>query len=472
MSTLEALWAQPVAQALGIALARFVWQGAAIALGVGALLSCMGRRPARERYGLACLGLLLMAALPVASFASELARAASGVSSVSTAMGDGVFTGAPEVTLATWVKAWLWTLRPWLMSAWLCGVLLLSLRTVWAWRHAQALTHQGTRQPGGAATMALVRMMKRTRVSRPVRLLESVTLEVPTVVGLWRPLILVPTSTLTGLSVAQLEAILAHELAHIRRHDYLVNLLQALVETVLFYHPAVWWLSARIREEREHCADDVAVESCGDALLYSRALATLEQLRVSIPAPALAANGGSLLGRIQRLLAAPQGGAPLHPWRLAGSLVAATLLVVLGAARQAQATGETSEPPAPKTKAASSSPEASPPFLVDTPLYTEGAGTDTLPFGAGMTRPERISGPIPLYTKEALEKRVEGLMVVKCVITLQGEVRQCRIIQPLPFMEAAVLDALYQSRYKPVMLEGKPIQVDYTFNIRLALPKP
>jgi TonB family protein len=456
MSTLETLWAQPMTQALGVALARFLWQGTAVALGVGALMSCMGRRPARERYAVACLGLLAMLVLPVATFGLELARGASGVSSVSASIGEGTFTGTPELTLSAWVKAWLGTLSPWLMSAWLCGVLLLSLRTVWAWRQAVALGREGTREPGRMAMMALARMMRRTGVSRPVRLLESVAIEVPMVVGLWRPLILVPASTLTGLSVAQLESILAHELAHIRRHDYLVNLLQALVETTLFYHPAVWWLSARIRVEREHCADDVAVEACGDALLYSRALATLEQLRVSTPAPAVAANGGSLLLRIQRLLAGHPSGVPLHPWRLAGSLAAAMLVVVLGVARQAQATAPTSEPPAQKASAN---------------VSTDIQSTDTLPFGAGMTRPERLSGPIPQYTKEALEKRSEGLMIVKCIITREGEVRNCRIVKPLPFMEEAVLDALYQSRYKPVTLEGKPVQVDYTFNIRLSLPE-
>lgn len=378
MNALEALWEQPVTQALGVALARFVWQGAAIALGVGALLSCMGRRPARERYALACLGLLVMAVLPLASFGSMLAGAASGVSSASAAMGDGALTWSPESTLASWAVARLETLRPWLMSAWMCGVLLLSLRTVFAWRQALALARDGTRQPGGTVMMALVRMTERTRMSRPVRLLESVNIEVPTVVGLWRPLILVPTSALTGLSASQLEAILAHELAHIRRHDYLVNLLQALVETVLFYHPAVWWLSSRIREEREHCADDMAVESCGDALLYSRALATLEQLRARIPAPAVAATGGALLQRIQRLLAAPQGGAPLHPWRLAGSLGAALLVVVLGAAQQAQVTGPTSEPPAQKAPVAATAQEQLSPSQQDP-----------------MTQPERLSGDVP-----------------------------------------------------------------------------
>ncbi|KFE66560.1 M56 family metallopeptidase [Hyalangium minutum] len=389
MSSLEALWTHPVAEALGCALARFVWQGAAVALAVGALLACMGRRPAYERYALACLGLLVMAVLPVASFSSELAGAASGDSSGPAALGDGAVTGALLAPLATWVKGWLWTLRPWLMSAWLCGVLLLSLRTAWAWRQAQVLAREGTQQPEAEVTRALARMMERTRVSRPMRLLESIAVEVPTVVGLWKPLILVPPSTLTGLSVPQLEAVLAHELAHIRRHDYLVNLLQALVETVLFYHPAVWWLSARIREEREHCADDVAVECCGDAVMYSRALATLEQLRVRVPAPALAANGGSLLQRIQRLLAAPRGGAPLHPWRLAGSLAALMLLVVLGTARQSQATGAPSQSPAPEAAAAATPAAATPAPATH--------GEEAVPFNKLMTWPEQRFGDAPQF---------------------------------------------------------------------------
>jgi hypothetical protein len=140
----------------------------------------------------------------------------------------------------------------------------------------------------------------------------------------------------------------------------------------------VWWLSSRIREEREHCADDVAVECCGDALLYSRALATLEQLRVRIPAPAVAASGGSLLQRIQRLLAAPQARMHLHPWRLAGSLVAAMLVVLLGAAQQAQATGATSEPPDQKAPAAATAQEQILPSQQDT-----------------VTRPEQLSGDVP-----------------------------------------------------------------------------
>ncbi|WP_309892083.1 M56 family metallopeptidase [Archangium sp.] len=468
MNGLESLWAQPVARAMGGALAGFVWQGVVIALAVRALLACMGRRPARERYALACLGLLGMAVLPVASFWSALAGAASGVSTSSAPLGGDALAGTPEVALGAWIAAWLETHRPWLMSAWLCGVLLLSLRTVLAWRHAQALTREGSRPPEEAVARALARMMERTRVSRPVRLLESVAVEVPTVVGLWRPLILVPASTLAGLSVSQLEAILAHELAHIRRHDYLVNLLQALVETVLFYHPAVWWLSARIREEREHCADDVAVECCGDALLYSRALATLEQLRVSVPVPALAANGGSLLSRIQRLLAVPEGGAPLHPWKLVGALAAALLVVVLGAARQAQATGATEAISEPPVQEEAEAPLAS----YELPSFQEGL----------MTRPMKLSGDIPQIPKSMLPPLAPPgtypwkiRMNVECTISTEGSLTDCVLggsegWPEMAELEAEVLRVLATGRYKPVTYQGAPIAVRYVFNIRITPP--
>jgi hypothetical protein len=147
---------------------------------------------------------------------------------------------------------------------------------------------------------------------------------VPTVVGWLRPVILVPTAALTGMSTQQLEAILAHELSHVRRHDYLVNLMQTLVETMLFYHPAVWWVSNRIRDERENCCDDVAVQACGDAVLYARALTRMEELRCSPLQPGLvmAADGGSLVQRVRRLVG--RGGEPAAPG--AGVVVGAVLI--------------------------------------------------------------------------------------------------------------------------------------------------
>ena len=170
---------------------------------------------------------------------------------------------------------------------------------------------------------------------RAITLLESTLVDVPTVIGWLKPVVLLPASAVAALSPQQLEAILAHELAHIRRHDYLVNLLQTLVETVLFYHPAVWWLSRRIRIERENCCDDLAVSLCGDPVAYANALADLESLR-SETAPthhiAMAATGGALLQRVRRLLGAPSSHSGRGPAWLAGS-VALLLIggIVVGA---------------------------------------------------------------------------------------------------------------------------------------------
>src|SRR5437870_3197950 len=155
------------------------------------------------------------------------------------------------------------------------------------WATPRRLATAGTRPVSEAWRQALARLARQLRVSRPVRLLASALIEVPAVIGWWRPVILIPVSVLAGggLTPLQLDALLAHELAHVRRHDYLVNLLQAVVETLLFYHPAVWWVSARVREERERCCDDLAVAACGDVRVYATALLRMEQLRA---APAFA----------------------------------------------------------------------------------------------------------------------------------------------------------------------------------------
>lgn len=141
-------------------------------------------------------------------------------------------------------------------------------------------------------------------IAGPVRVLISMRVDVPSVLGWLRPVILLPPATMMGLTPQQLEGMLAHELAHVRRHDYLVNIVQTIAETLLFYHPAVWWMSRQIRHERELCCDDLAVQACGDPLCDARALTTLEKLRVAAPRLAMGSTSGPLLYRIQRLLGA------------------------------------------------------------------------------------------------------------------------------------------------------------------------
>ena len=158
-------------------------------------------------------------------------------------------------------------------------------------------------------------------------LASLLSIQVPAVIGWLRPVILVPASALTGLTPLQLDVLLAHEIAHVRRYDYIVRVLQSVIETLLFYHPAVWWVSRRVREEREHCCDDLAVAVCGDAHMYAQALVGMERLRGTEPAFVFTAARGSLVSRIRRLVEPAPAATP--PW-VAG-VVVATLLLVLGA---------------------------------------------------------------------------------------------------------------------------------------------
>jgi beta-lactamase regulating signal transducer with metallopeptidase domain/peptidoglycan/xylan/chitin deacetylase (PgdA/CDA1 family) len=345
MRNIETLLAHPVFQTLGWTLLHFVWQGTALALLYAGASLMLRRATAHARYVAACACLAFMFALPAATFfllnSSQATVAIGGRTFISriepatspdTTAGrlseQGQFSPAPALhvhdeewasaPLQRWAEERVAVALPWLVVAWFAGALVLLLRLAGGW----VLTERLRRKPATPLARdwreTLARLAQQLRVSRPVRLCQSALVEVPTVIGWLRPVILVPASALTNLSVPQLEALLAHELAHIRRHDYLVNFLQTVIEIALFYHPAVWWLSRRVRAEREHACDDLAVRVTGDVLVYARALAALETLRQqhngNARTLALAANGGSLMQRIQRLIkvdASSQGRAPL-----------------------------------------------------------------------------------------------------------------------------------------------------------------
>jgi uncharacterized protein (TIGR03435 family) len=319
----------PVVQALGWALLHFVWQGAILAAILYAANLLTRPSEARLRYAIGCMVMLLMPVVFVGTVVrSERSLAAAPPAQHSiAARPHASFPGRPAVTAPAGHRttppasrvAFLnrlillrgrlvggWLLRSWITCIWLAGVVALSIYSAAGWRRVQRIRHRGTEPADPVWIEAMEKLMRRLQISRPVRLYMSAVAEVPMVIGWIRPYILLPVSAVTGLDEAQLRAVLAHELAHIRRYDYLINLLQNAVETLLFYHPAVWWVSNRIRQERENCCDDLAVEVCGDAMVYAGALAELEELRGSIPAhrqsPALAATGGDLLARIRRLM--------------------------------------------------------------------------------------------------------------------------------------------------------------------------
>src|SRR5262249_1943472 len=147
----------------------------------------------------------------------------------------------------------------------------------------------------------------------------------------------------------ELEAVLAHELAHIRRFDYIANLVQSAIEALMFYHPAVWWISKRIRAERENCCDDVAIEACGNRVVYARALTALEEMRGCYPQFAMAAASGPLLSRVRRLLGKDDHRRrPLPVWMALATVLAAALAIMSGLRLRAQSNSQaTTAPPAP-----------------------------------------------------------------------------------------------------------------------------
>lgn len=199
-------------------------------------------------------------------------------------------------------------LRPWLawiVVAWSLGVVICSARPLLGWHTLRRLRRVGVSPVPDDLLATLGRLSRQIRLPGTVRLLQSSLAQMPIVVGYFRPVILLPVSLLTGVPTAQLEAILVHELAHIRRHDFVVNLLQTVAETLFFFHPALWWISRQIRIEREHCCDDLVVQLLGNRVEYGRALVAVEQLRGTGSALALSAGGGSLLSRIRRLASGP-----------------------------------------------------------------------------------------------------------------------------------------------------------------------
>lgn len=200
--------------------------------------------------------------------------------------------------------AWIQHRQQTILFFWICGVLLLTARPVFAWQQVRRLRRSATALTEGTVLLRVAEICQSIGMQRDLRLAQSDKVASPTVIGWLKPMILLPPSTLCGLSAAELDAILAHELGHIARRDYLVNAAQILMETVFFYHPVIWLVSSAMRTTREECCDDIAVATTGDATRYAQALLWLEQHRsdMPVPQPALSSQGGQLLQRVRRIL--------------------------------------------------------------------------------------------------------------------------------------------------------------------------
>jgi beta-lactamase regulating signal transducer with metallopeptidase domain len=322
---------------VGMALLHFLWQGVAIA--AAAFVAMSLARRAAAKYVVAVAMLAVMVAAPALTFfllaqrqevhkPAALVAGAAGAPRMEVAPVNVPTTQIFDLEFAD-TRNTSSIYLVWFVEAWFVGVVLLSLRPAAGFFLIERLRLKKGSAVSGELRTRCLELQRRLGLNRVVRYCESLQLEAPAVVGWFRPVILLPVSALTGLTAQQLEAVIAHELAHVKRLDAFVNLFQMAAETLLFYHPAVWWLSKRIRAERENCCDDVAIAVCGNAVEYARALATMAEWQ-SAPVLAMAANRSPLAERVARLLGIGRLSGGLRSTGIAGSVLCLCASVLAG----------------------------------------------------------------------------------------------------------------------------------------------
>lgn len=416
-------WFSPnTLHALAWALLHFLWQGTALAaLAAGGM--ALGRR-ASVRYVIAIGVLVLMLFAPVWTFVYYWQRL--NVADASTfsvkpsawpiATGAASASGTPRLLSIRPAAAPENDALPWLVEIWLIGVACFSLRSAGGF---VLLERERRRQSAVVAERVLeicYAIRDQLGIRRVIQFCECTWLQAPAVIGWFRPIVLLPVTAITGLSEEQLRLVIAHELAHIQRYDAFVNVFQVCVETLLFYHPAVWWLNRRIRAEREHCCDETAVAMCGNAVEYARALTLMEEWR-SAPRLAMAANRGPLTERVLRVLGLKTLGAGMRSIGITGSLLCLGAALIAGNALLgiahppvAHATGQAVTTPSaspeerakPQSKPPAARPQAAPRAEASGSSYIDGLKS------VGLTDLS-IDTLIALKTQDVTPEYVHGL---------------------------------------------------------------
>ena len=413
---------------IGWTLVDFIWQGALIGAAAAVLLAAMRRSSPGSRYFVACTALLACLAWPALTLAGRLASPDAAPLALK-ALGHAAAVSAAPAGILELLQRHLDTIV-WAWAA--CALVLgarLSFGLLWIGRYSA-----GHGQADASLQARLDKLAGRFGVTREVRIRVVEHIASPITAGWWRPVVLVPASLVTGMPPDLLDALLAHEMAHIKRLDYLVNLCQNVIETLLFYHPAVWWISRQVRDEREKIADDVAASHLGEPRRLALALSELEKIQFSAHHLAQAANGGDLMVRITRLVR-PE--VQVSSWSAA--LPALALAVLAGAFQVAQ----------PALAIADEQPE------------------------------EHIQQPIvnfascakPKYPAESLARMSQGTVRMTFTVTEQGKIEdgQVHTSSGDALLDAAALDALMKCSFRPGTRNGQaeamPAQVQYVWTL-------
>lgn len=312
MNLISDLISENLINAVGWTILHSIWQGAVVALGFAVLMFSLRRYSSRTRYFVGTMALILVLGISITTFINiydtgmSASEAVTPVGSAAPVLfGAGQTENLNQHGILSSFKEYFTHHLPLIVTLWFLGVLVFVLKLAGGFLYNQRLKSYNNRPLDKSWQNHLLKLCTRFGIKKPMRLLESALVKVPVTLGFFKPVILLPVGMVTGLPRAQVEALLAHELAHILRKDYLVNIIQSVIDIIYFYHPGVRWISSYVRAERENCCDDIAVSLCGDSLNFARALTSVEDSRIEKINPALAAAGKSsmLLSRVKRLFA-------------------------------------------------------------------------------------------------------------------------------------------------------------------------
>jgi D-alanyl-D-alanine endopeptidase (penicillin-binding protein 7) len=467
---------------VGWTLVHFLWQGALIGFATAVALTLLRNARPHARYLAACTGLFTCVAWPAAELWLQLADSGTEARALD-APARMVMAGA--VQAAPNLLAWLQEHMQLLVGAWASCALALALRMVLglAW-----LGRAGRTSCVDARWQASIdRLAELAGITRSVRLRIVEGLASPVTAGWWRPVVLVPAALVSRMPPDLLEALLAHEIAHVKRHDYLVNLVQNLVETLLFYHPAVWWISGRIRTEREQIADDFAARQVGEPRRLAQALSELEKLQFSANRLALAANGGELFVRIKRLV---RPDTQALSWKAALPVLGLAIACLSASshmghnsepqhsspqpeARATKAPEPPVNPPAPSSVARVAQPahaRLAPASRSEATLAKDAAAPKPVPESAPGQAAESADRDHPIVTFTSCDKPQwpradlqaghEGTVTLAFLVGEDGTARDSRIVRSSGYrnMDEQARLAIEKCAFLPAIVEGKPVQ--------------
>ncbi len=310
---IQNIFSEELIQAIGWTMIHSLWQGFAVAILMGIVMIGLQKKSSKVRHEFAFFSLFLIFILSLSTFIYLYDSAVEGAAlgTTITVIAEGGFVLENATIVQSFFQKSIEYFNehlPLIVTLWLIGMVFFLLRLLGGLAFIQKLKSQQQQPLPSKWQTVFEKIHAKFPMKKSVRIVESALAKTPMVIGYFKPVILFPLGAINQLTQQEVEAVLAHEIAHIYRNDYLLNIIQSFIEIVFYYHPAVWWISANIRTERENCCDDIAVKICGSSITYVKALVTLEEIQ---PAPNLAMSFSSgsknqLLNRVKRILNQPQ----------------------------------------------------------------------------------------------------------------------------------------------------------------------